>query len=57
MSNVRIPDGFWAVLTVVFAILLLLLLLKGIVLGAIVALAAAIVCGLEATGHGPLPGH
>ena len=53
MSNVHVPDGFWAALTVVFAILFLLLLLKGVYLAALVAAAAAVWTGLEASGRGP----
>ena len=53
MSNVRVPQGFWAALTVVFAILFLLLMIKGLWLAALVALAAAVWVGLEASGRGP----
>jgi hypothetical protein len=53
MSNIKVPEGFWAALTAVFAILFILLLLKGVVIAAIVALAAAIWSGLEAAGRGP----
>jgi hypothetical protein len=52
MSNVRIPQGFWIALTVVFAALFLLLLMKGQWLGAIVAAAAAVWTGFEASGRG-----
>jgi hypothetical protein len=52
MSNVRIPQGFWVALTALFAILFLLLLLKGMWLGAIVAVAAAVWTGFEASGRG-----
>jgi hypothetical protein len=52
MSNVRIPQGFWVGLAAVFAILCLLLLFKGQWLGAIVAVAAAVWTGFEASGRG-----
>jgi uncharacterized membrane protein len=52
MSNVRIPQGFWVAMAVAFAILCLLMILKGIVIGAIVAAAAAVWTGLEASGRG-----
>jgi hypothetical protein len=55
MSNVQVPQGFWATLTVVFAILFLVLLLKGIYLAAIVAGAAAVWTALETAGRGFLP--
>ena len=56
MANVRIPQGFWTALAVVFALIFLLLLLKGMVLVAIVSLAMAVFTGAEASGHGVLPG-
>ena len=56
MANVRIPQRFWAALAVVFAILTLLFLVKGMILMLIVALAMAVFTGAEATGHGVLPG-
>jgi hypothetical protein len=52
MSNVRIPQGLWVALAALFAILFLLLLLKGMWLAAIVAVAAAVWTGLEASGRG-----
>jgi hypothetical protein len=52
MSNVRIPQGFWAAMAVAFALLFLLLILKGIFIAAIVAAAAAVWTGLEAAGRG-----
>jgi hypothetical protein len=52
MSNVRVPQGFWAALAAVFAILFLLFLIKGMLITAIVALAAAVWTGLEAAGRG-----
>lgn len=52
MSNVRIPQGYWAALAVVFAILFIIFLLKGSVIAAIAALAAAVWTGLEAVGRG-----
>jgi hypothetical protein len=54
MSDITIPDGFWAILTAVFALLCLLLLLKGLVLGALVAVLAAVWTGFEAAGRGPV---
>jgi hypothetical protein len=54
MSDITIPDGFWAILTAVFALLFLLLLLKGLFLGALVAVAAAVWTGFETRGRGPV---
>jgi hypothetical protein len=56
MSNVRVPQGFWVTLAVVFTILFLLLLLKGLFLAAIVAGACAVWTGLEASGRGAFTG-
>ena len=56
MANVRIPQGFWAALAAVFALLTILFLFKGMILMVIVALAMAVFTGAEATGHGVLPG-
>jgi hypothetical protein len=53
-SDAHIPQGFWTALAAVFAILFLLLLIKGILIGAIVALAAAVWTGFEAAGRGPV---
>ena len=53
MSNVRVPQGFWAALAVVFAILFLLLLINGLWLAALVAVAATVWMALEASGRGP----
>lgn len=56
MANVRIPQGFWVALAVLFALLTLLFLIKGMILMVIVALAMALFTGAEASGHGVLPG-
>jgi hypothetical protein len=56
MSSDHVPQGFWAALTVVFAILFLLFLLKGMLIGAVAALAAAVWMGLEASGRGAVTG-
>jgi hypothetical protein len=56
MSSIRVPQGFWVALAVVFAILTLLFLIKGMFIMVIVALAAAIWTGLEASGNGAFSG-
>ncbi len=56
MANVRIPQGFWVALAVLFALLTILFLVKGMFVMVIVALAMAVFTGAEATGHGVLPG-
>ena len=53
MSSSRtVPQGLWAVLTAVFAVLTLIFLVKGTFLMALVALGFAIWTGIEASGHG-----
>lgn len=56
MENVRIPQWFWPALAGVFAVLTLLLLFKGMILLALLALAMTVFTGAEASGHGVLPG-
>ena len=51
------PQGFWAVMTGVFALLFLVSIIAGSILTAIIALAAAIWTGMEASGRGAVAHH